>query len=48
VGWQQKGTIVIRLHRDEHARDWLTGACQEAIATGDIAAALRRFLREPP
>jgi hypothetical protein len=39
---------VIRLHRDEHARDWLTGACQEAIATGDIEAVLRRFLREPP
>jgi hypothetical protein len=39
---------VIRLHRDEHTRDWLTGACQEAIATGDIDAVLRRFLREPP
>jgi hypothetical protein len=38
---------VIRLHRDEHARDWLIGACQEAIATGDIEAVIQRFLREP-
>jgi hypothetical protein len=36
---------VIRQHRDEHTRDWLTGACQEALATGDIAAVLNRFLR---
>jgi len=36
---------VIRHHRDEPTRDWLTGACQEAIATGDIAAVLNRFLR---
>ena len=36
---------VIRLHRDEHARDWLTGACQEAITTGDLDAVLGRFLR---
>ena len=36
---------VIRLHRDEHTRDWLTGACQEAIATGDLEAVLNRFLR---
>ena len=28
---------VIRLHRDEHARDWLIGACQEAIACGTVA-----------
>ena len=37
---------VIRLHRDEHARDWLIGACQEAIACGDIQAVVQRFLRE--
>jgi hypothetical protein len=37
---------VIRQHRDEHARDWLTGACQEAIATGDVESVLRRYLRE--
>ena len=36
---------VIRQHRDEHTRDWLTGACQEAIATGDLQAVLNRFLR---
>lgn len=36
---------VIRLHRDEHTRHWLTGACQEAIATGDLEAVLNRFLR---
>jgi len=38
---------VIRRHRNEHARDWLMGAIQEAIATGDAEAVLRRFLREP-
>jgi hypothetical protein len=37
---------VIRLHRDEHARDWLIGACQEAIACGDIDAVVQRFLPE--
>jgi hypothetical protein len=37
---------VIRLHRDEHARDWLIGACQEAIACGDIDAVIQRFLPE--
>jgi len=36
---------VLRQHRDEHARDWLTGACQEAIITGNITAVLNRFLR---
>lgn len=39
---------VIRLHRNEHARDWLMGAIQEAIATGDAEAVIQRFLREPP
>ncbi len=43
----QNPADVIRLHRDEHARDWLIGACQEAIASGDLASVLRRFLREP-
>lgn len=36
---------VIRQHRDQHACDWLTGACQEAIATGDLAAVRQRYLR---
>ena len=36
---------VIRHHRDEHPRDWLTDAGQEAMATGDLAAVLNRFLR---
>jgi hypothetical protein len=36
---------VIRQHRDEHTRDWLMGACQEAVATGNIEAVLKRFLR---
>ena len=40
----QNGADVIRLHRDEHARDWLMGACQEAIASGDVEAVVRRFL----
>ncbi len=36
---------VIRQHRDEHTRDWLIGACQDAIATGDLNAVLQHFLR---
>lgn len=36
---------IIRRYRDEHACDWLTGACQGAIATGDIETVLQRFLR---
>jgi hypothetical protein len=35
---------VIRQHRDEHTRDWLVGACQQAIASGDIESVLQRFL----
>jgi len=37
---------VIRQHRDEHARDWLTGACQEAMTTGDLMAVLNRYLAQ--
>jgi hypothetical protein len=37
---------VIRQHRDEHARDWLIGACQEAIASNSVDSVLKRFLRE--
>lgn len=36
---------VIRQHRDEHTRDWLIGACHEALASGDINTVLQRFLR---
>jgi len=39
---------VIRLHRDEHAHDWLIGACQEAIACGDAETVARRFLGGGP
>ena len=41
----QNPADIIRRHRDEHAVDWLTGACQEAVATGDVQAVLNRFLR---
>jgi hypothetical protein len=36
---------VMRRHRDEHTRDWLEGACREAMATGNIEEVLRRYLR---
>ncbi|MGB9724697.1 MAG: transposase [Chloroflexia bacterium] len=36
---------IIRQHRDEHAIDWLEGAIQMAIETGDPERVLRRFLR---
>ena len=39
---------VIRSHRDEHLCDWLSGACHEAVATGDINAVLQRYLRLNP
>ena len=36
---------IIRQHRDEHAIDWLQGAIEMAIETGDHQLVLRRFLR---
>ena len=44
----QNPADVIRLHAHEHACDWLRGACQEAIASGDVEAVLQRFLPHPP
>jgi hypothetical protein len=35
---------LIRRHRDEHTRDWLTGALQMVLDTGSIDAVLERFL----
>ena len=35
---------IIRRHRDEHVRDWLTGALQMALDTGAIEPVLQRFL----
>ena len=43
-GRAQNLADVIRQHRDEHAEDWLRGACEEVLATGDIEAVLKRFL----
>jgi len=36
---------IIRRHRDEHAIDWLKGAIEMTIETGDTDLVLRRFLR---
>jgi hypothetical protein len=36
---------IVRQHRDEHAIDWLQGAIEMAIETGDTQAVLQRFLR---
>ncbi len=36
---------ILRRHRDEHAIDWLEGAIEMAIETGDPELVLRRFLR---
>jgi len=36
---------IIRRHRDEHAIDWLKGAIEMAIETGDPELVLQRFLR---
>jgi DDE superfamily endonuclease len=38
---------LIRRHREEHARAWLTAALQEAMATGKVENILQRFLRQP-
>jgi hypothetical protein len=35
---------IIRRHRDEHTRDWLTGALQMVLHTGAIEPVLERFL----
>jgi len=42
----QNPADVIRQHRDEHARDWLIGACQEVLASGSMDTMLQRFLPE--
>lgn len=39
---------IIRRHRDEHAIDWLTGAIELAIDTGNADVVLQRFLRLDP
>jgi hypothetical protein len=39
---------IVRRHRDEHAIDWLSGAIQMAIETGDADLVLDRFLRLEP
>lgn len=36
---------IIRQHRNEHAVDWLTGAVEMAIETGDVDLVLQHFLR---
>jgi hypothetical protein len=36
---------LIRRHRDEHAIDWLKGAVEMAIETGNVELVLQRFLR---
>jgi len=36
---------IIRQHRDEHAIDWLKGAIEMAVETGDPELVLQRFLR---
>jgi hypothetical protein len=43
----QNPADVIRLHRNEHACDWLLGACQEAILSRDIESVAQRYLRGP-
>lgn len=37
--------VIIRRHREEHARDWLTGALQMVLDIGAIEPVLERFLR---
>ena len=36
----------MRIHQDEHTRQWLIGACLLAIEEGSIEPVLKRFLRE--
>ena len=36
---------MIRQHREEHAIDWLTGAVEMAIETGEVDLVLQHFLR---
>jgi len=37
---------IIRQHREEHAIDWLKGAIEMAVETGDSDLVLQRFLRQ--
>ena len=36
---------IIRQHQEEHAIDWLTGAVEMGIETGDVNLVLQHFLR---
>ena len=47
-GTQQLRTPAdfMRIHQDEHLRQWLIGACQLALDEGCIEPVLQRFLRE--
>lgn len=36
----------MRIHQDEHTRQWLIGACQLALEEGGVEPVLRYFLRE--
>jgi len=45
--WQNPAD-VIRQHRDEHACDWLVGACQEALASGSMDSVFQHFLHLQP
>ena len=47
IPWSSLADVLADL-RAWHARDVLTTACQEVLATGDVARVLRRFLNEPP
>ena len=47
-GTQQLRTPAdfMRIHQDEHTRQWPIGACQLALQEGSIEPVLERFLRE--
>lgn len=42
----QTAADFMRIHQDEHAKEWLIGACQLALQEGCIEPVLQRFLRE--
>ncbi len=47
ITWSSPADVLADI-RAWHARDVLVTACQQVLATGDLAPVLRRFLNEPP
>jgi hypothetical protein len=47
AAWRSMADVLAEI-RAWHARDLLQTACEEVLATGDVAGVLKRYLHDPP